>query len=343
MNDIELRKIGKVGRVTLNRPEALNALTLDMVLQLRRILPTWAEDDDVSMLVIDAKGDRAFCAGGDITDIYDAIRVQKFDQARQFWRDEYPLNAALFNFPKPVATFLQGFTMGGGVGVGCHASHRVVCENSKIAMPECSIGLVPDIGGSLILARAPGRLGEFLGLTAHRMDAGDAIEAGFADYYIPAEFWPDLISSLEERGDWTEIDNAAINPPESWLGVQEQVISSLFTGETLRDVMIDVRSSDHEIAKIAMDRMTNHAPLAMACAVELIHRARGRDSIEEALKNEFRFAYRIAAHEDFPEGIRAAVIERDKSPKWAHSDLSEPTLMEVSAMLRPLGNQELEL
>jgi enoyl-CoA hydratase len=140
--------------------------------------------------VIDAAGDKAFCAGGDIAEMYATGTAGDFDYGRRFWADEYRMNAKLFNFPKPVVTFLQGFTMGGGVGVGCHGSHRIVGDSSQIAMPECGIGLVPDVGGSLILARAPGRLGEYLGTTAARMGPGDAIHAGFADYYIPEDAGP---------------------------------------------------------------------------------------------------------------------------------------------------------
>jgi enoyl-CoA hydratase len=169
----------------LNRPAALNALTWEMCTPDRGRAGRLGRDDAVAMLVIDAAGEKAFCAGGDIAEMYATGTAGDFDYGRRFWADEYRMNAKLFNFPKPVATFLQGFTMGGGVGVGCHASHRIVCDTSRIAMPECGIGLVPDVGGSLILARAPGRLGEYLGVTAARMGPGDAIYAGFADYLVP--------------------------------------------------------------------------------------------------------------------------------------------------------------
>jgi enoyl-CoA hydratase len=186
-DDIEIRTEGRAGRITLNRPQALNALTWDMCTRIEAALDAWASDDAVAMLVIDAAGDKAFCAGGDIAEMYATGTAGDYEYGRRFWADEYRMNAKLFNFPKPVATFLQGFTMGGGVGVGCHASHRIVCDTSRIAMPECGIGLVPDVGGSLILARAPGRLGEYLGVTAARMGPGDAIHAGFADYFVPLD------------------------------------------------------------------------------------------------------------------------------------------------------------
>ena len=182
MSDINIRKIGRTGRITLTRPQALNALSYPMCLAIEDALDAWATDDDVAMVIIDAEGDRAFCAGGDIQEMYDTASAGDFAYGRRFWADEYRMNAKMFDFPKPVATFMQGFTMGGGVGVGCHGSHRVVGESSQVAMPEVCIGLVPDVGGSYILAKAPGHMGEYLGLTAARMSAGDAITAGFADY-----------------------------------------------------------------------------------------------------------------------------------------------------------------
>ncbi|MBT8388687.1 MAG: enoyl-CoA hydratase/isomerase family protein [Altererythrobacter sp.] len=343
MSDIEIRKSGRVGRITLRRPEALNALTLEMVEAVSAALPDWATDDDVAMLVIDAEGDKAFCAGGDIADIYAALVEDDPRAARAFWRAEYRMNAALFNFPKPVASFLQGFTMGGGVGVGCHASHRIVCENSQIAMPEVSIGLIPDVGGSLLLARAPGWLGEYLGCTAARMSAGDAIFAGFADYFVEAALWPDLISTLEATGDWEEIDSKSVSAPVSQLEAQISEINHFFDGDTLRDTITMLRGVDTEFARETLKKLERNAPLAASGAMELVHRARVRDRIDEALRNEYRFAHRLAEQGDFREGIRAAIIDRDRAPKWAHKALEEPTRVEVAAMLQPLGPEELSL
>ena len=159
MSDIDIRVHGRVGRITLNRPKALNALTWEMCRAIERALDAWAADDAVAMLLIEGEGEKAFCAGGDLAEMYASGRRGDWSYGRRFWTDEYRMNLKLFRFPKPVASFLQGFTMGGGVGVGCHGSHRIVGETSKIAMPECGIGLVPDVGGSLILAcaRLPNR------------------------------------------------------------------------------------------------------------------------------------------------------------------------------------------
>ncbi len=343
MSDIHIRKVGPTGRITLNRPDALNAVTHDMIREIAAILPLWAEDPDIKMLVIDATGERAFSAGGDLTGIYNAMVEGDFEAARLFWREEYVMNAALFHFPKPVATFLQGFTMGGGVGVGCHGSHRVVGESSRIAMPECGIGLAPDVGGTLLLARAPGRLGEYLGTTAHRMAAGDAILAGFADYFVPEADWPGLIEELETQGDWTAIDRASREAPEAALAGSLDLINASFGGETLRDIVNSLRAEGSDWAEATLASLGRNAPLAMAAAVELVHRARVRDTIEAALTNEYRFSHRVAEQGDFREGIRALIVDKDKSPSWGKDAVDSATPATVAAMLMPLGSDELRL
>jgi len=196
MSDLIARKDGKAGRFTLNRPDALNALTYEMCLQIESYLGKWEADPDIDVILFEGAGERAFCAGGDITAMYKTALTGDFDYGRQFWTDEYRLNAKLATSHKPIISFLHGFTMGGGVGLGCHLPHRIVCESSQIAMPECGIGLVPDVGGSLLLARAPGRFGEYLGTTASRMGPADAIFAGFADHFVPQDDWPRLIRTL---------------------------------------------------------------------------------------------------------------------------------------------------
>ena len=341
--EVDIRVEGRAGRITVARPTALNAITHDIVRAVDATLTSWAEDDRVALVVIDAAGDRAFCAGGDLVEIYEAGRRGDAGPARAFWRDEYRMNARLFNFPKPVAAFLQGFTMGGGVGLGCHGSHRIVGAGSRIAMPEVSIGLVPDVGGSLLLARAPGRLGEYLGATATRMGPGDAIHAGFADYYLPEEGWAALKAELVETGDWAAVDRAAEAPPESPLAAQAGEIDRHFGGETLGDILRALRAEGGAFAEQTLERMERNAPLAMACAVEMVHRMRGpAATIERALGLEYRYTYRAIGQGDFVEGIRAQIIDKDRAPRWAHR-LDGVPLHEVSAMLMPLGADALDL
>ncbi|MEF9605387.1 enoyl-CoA hydratase/isomerase family protein, partial [Paracoccus sp. PXZ] len=184
-----------------NRPQALNALSHEMALAIDAALQEWRDDPEVALVVIDAAGERAFCSGGDIAAVYRAGLAGDHRVGRDFFRDEYRMNARIKDYPKPIVAFMQGFVMGGGVGVGGHAGHRIVGDSTRIAMPETGIGLIPDVGGSWLLGHAPGHVGEYLGLTGARMGPGDAIFAGFADAYIPEAEWPALIERLAETGD----------------------------------------------------------------------------------------------------------------------------------------------
>ncbi len=343
MSDIDIRITGRAGRITLTRAKALNAMTYSMCLAIEEAFDTWRDDASVDLVVIDAEGDRAFCSGGDIADLYAEGRKGNFGYGQKFWADEYRLNHKIFSYPKPVVSFLQGFTMGGGVGIGCHGSHRIVGETSQIAMPECGIGLVPDVGGSLMLALAPGRLGEYLGITGTRMGPADAIYAGFADVYIPQAMWTDLIHRLEETGNPDTVSQSAQTPPEGTLEADQSQIDALFSGERLGDVLTDLRNGETEFAAKALKTLSRHSPLSMACTIEIVHRLRGPSlSMEKALDLEYRFTYRASEHADFLEGIRAAIIDKDRDPKWKHADMNVP-LAAVAQMLQPLGDDALKL
>ena len=341
MADIDIRIEGKIGRITLNRPDALNALTYEMVLKVEDTLDAWANDDRVALILIDAIGDKAFCSGGDIQEMYDTASAGDYEYGRKFWRDEYRMNAKLANFPKAYVALMQGFTMGGGVGVSCHGSHRVVCENSQIAMPECGIGLVPDVGGSMLLAQAPGRLGEYLGSTGTRMKAGDAIYCGFADYFIPRADWAELTARLIATGDYAEVDAMAQTPPESELQAQQKQIDAAFGGETISDILNGF--NDSAWCEATAKALNRGCPLSVASSIALIHRVRGFTSIESVLKQEYRFTHRSASEGDFVEGIRAAIIDKDRNPKWKIPTLRDVRDIDVTKMLMPLGSDDLNL
>ena len=342
--DIHIRTEGRAGRITLNRPKALNALTWDMCHAIEAALDAWRDDAGVDLLIIDAAGDKAFCAGGDIAELYRTGRDGDYGYGRRFWADEYRMNAKIFEFPKPVVSLMQGFVMGGGVGVGCHASHRIVDPGAQIAMPECGIGLVPDVGGSLLLARAPGRAGEYLGLTATRMSAGDAVFAGFADGCLPRDAWPDLVAQLCESGRVDPAEEPCKEaPPPSDLAARMDDITAHFAGETLGDILRSLRADDGDFAAAALKQMGRNAPLSMGCTVEMIHRLRGPSAeIRRALDLEYRFTFRAMEHGDFLEGIRAAIIDKDRDPHWKHDPDALPDSA-VSRMLMPLGEDALDL
>ncbi|MET4103644.1 enoyl-CoA hydratase [Roseovarius sp. MBR-78] len=341
--DIHIRKEGRAGRITLTRPRALNALSYDMAMAIEAALDDWRADEDVALVVIDAEGDRAFCAGGDIQQLYDTGRAGDFAYGRRFWADEYRLNAKIARYPKPYVALMQGFVMGGGVGVSCHGSHRVVCESTQIAMPECGIGLVPDVGGSLLLARAPGRMGEYLGTTATRMGPDDSIYCGFSDFYVPQLKWSDMGAALVESGDPGVIATHAEAPPEGVLRARQAEVDAHFGGEGLQDILNALRATDSDFARDTLKAMARNSPLSMACAVEMVHRLRGPSAdIARALGLEYRFTYRAMEQGDLLEGIRAAIIDKDRKPQWKHGLDSLPGVA-VSQMLRPLGKDALTL
>ncbi len=344
MPDIHIRIEGHAGRITLNRPKALNALTYDMCLAIEAALDAWADDSAVSLVLMDAVGDKAFCAGGDIHELYARGKAGDYAYGQRFWADEYRLNARIFEYTKPIVSFLQGFTMGGGVGIGCHGSHRIVDRDSAIAMPECTIGLVPDVGGSMILAQAPGRMGEYLGLTTTRMTGADAVYAGFADMLIPLAEWDGLKAALVANGDVANLARNADSSPATTLPGLQDAVDRHFGGDTLGDILRSLEAADPEdadFAQGALKAIGRNSPLSMACTIEMMHRLRGDTlTIRKALDLEYRFTHRAMEHSDFIEGIRAAIIDKDRNPNWRH-DLNALPAATVRSMLSPLGPDKL--
>ncbi|WP_312524906.1 enoyl-CoA hydratase/isomerase family protein [Paracoccus sp. (in: a-proteobacteria)] len=330
MDDLSIRRDRKAGRITFTRPKALNALSHDMALAITAALENWRADPEISLIIIDAEGDRAFCAGGDIAAVYQAGKAGDHRLGQEFFADEYRMNAMLADYPKPVVAFMQGFVMGGGVGVGGHAAHRVVGNSTQVAMPETGIGLVPDVGGSWLLARAPGRIGEFLGLTGGRMTAGDAIHAGFADFFIPEEEWPTVIDNLAQSG---TVSGLKAHPaPLSPLADRDL---SAFGARSLPEIIKAVEASGDEETLKALRR---NSPLSMAATLAMVRAARGDQRMQDSLSREYRFTARATAGADFLEGVRAQIIDKDRNPQWR----AEATPAKVDAMLASLGPQELD-
>ncbi len=329
MADMIARKDRRAGRLTFNRPQALNALSHDMVRVIDAALSDWQGDPEVALVIIDAMGERAFCAGGDLAAVYHAARAGDHDPGRAFFRDEYRMNARIAEFPKPIVAFMQGFVLGGGVGVGGHASHRIIGETTQIAMPECGIGLVPDVGGSWILGRAPGRCGEFLGLTGSRIGPGDAIFTGFADRFIPEADWPALKDRLAETGDTGLIP--ALPRPEAPLEGRDL---AAFGAGSIRAIIAALEAAgDAE----TLATLCHHSPLSMAATLALVRAARGDRELRESLTRELHFTARATSDSDFLEGVRAQLIDRDRKPQWS----AEASPAHVAAMLAPLGPDEL--
>ncbi|MEG4642485.1 enoyl-CoA hydratase/carnithine racemase [Paracoccus pantotrophus] len=329
-SDMIIRKDRRAGRLTFNRPQALNALSHEMALAIDAALREWQDDPEVALVVIDAEGERAFCSGGDIAAVYRAGLAGDHRVGREFFRDEYRMNARIKDYPKPIVAFMQGFVMGGGVGVGGHASHRIVGDTTQIAMPETGIGLIPDVGGSWLLGHAPGRCGEYLGLTGARIGAGDAIFTGFADSYIPEAEWPALIDRLAETG-----DVAAITPRPRPAAPLEGRDLSAFGGPSVAEIVAALEAAGDEAA---LKPLRRNSPLSMAATLALVRAARGDARLRDSLSRELRFTARATAESDFLEGVRAQIIDKDRNPQWS----ADASPAHVEAMLAPLGEDEIE-
>ncbi|SDK64142.1 enoyl-CoA hydratase/isomerase family protein [Paracoccus chinensis] len=329
MDDLNIRRDRHAGRITLTRPKALNALSHEMANAIKAALDGWRDDPAVRLVIIDAEGDRAFCAGGDIAAVYHGGRAGDHGIGQRFFADEYRMNATIKDYPKPVVAFMQGFVMGGGVGIGGHASHRVVGDTTQVAMPESGIGLIPDVGGTWLLARAPGRIGEYLGLTGARMGPGDAIHAGFADIYLPEAEWEAVKDRLAETGDASALHRQA--PPPAALESRDL---SAFGGRTVEEI---VAALEHAGDDEALKPIRRNSPLSMAATLAMVRAARGDLRMQESLSREYRFTHRATADSDFLEGVRAQIIDKDRKPAWS----SAADRAKVDAMLADLGPGEL--
>ena len=340
--DLQAWREGGLGRLVLDRPGSLNALTHAMVRELLDVLGAWRDADDVTGVVIEGRGVKAFSAGGDILGLWQRGRRGDHAFGRAFWRDEYRLDRMIARYPKPFVALMDGIVMGGGVGVSAHGSHRVVTERTVVAMPEASIGFLPDAGGTWILSRAPGRLGEYLAMTATRLGPAGAIDAGFADHFVASDRLPELTRRLATHGTGA-IDGLAGTPPGGFLEPCIDEIDEVFQAADGPAIVARLERSSSPWALEAVGAIRRHSPLSVACALEAVRRARRLADLESCLAMEFRFAWRATQQSDFLEGIRAAIIDRDRRPCWRHARLEEVTPAEVAALFAHLGDEELDL
>jgi enoyl-CoA hydratase len=332
--EILTRIDGGVGFVTLNRPKAINSLTQGMVTAMDATLTDWADDDRVGAVVVAGAGDRGLCAGGDVVAIYHSAQADGA-QARQFWFDEYRLNARIGRFPKPYVALMDGIVMGGGLGIGMHGSVRVVTDTSKIAMPEVGIGLIPDVGGTLLLSRTPGLLGLHVALTGAPFSGADAIALGFADHYVPHARLQDFNTAIVADGVSAALRAHAEEPPSSELGAQREWIDNCFAGETITDIVAALRSHDDGPAHDAADLISTRSPIALAVTLASVRRAAGYTTLEEALIAEYRVSCAAVRSHDLVEGIRAQVVDKDRNPKWSPASLAAVTDEDVAAYFQP--------
>ncbi|MFD6675433.1 enoyl-CoA hydratase/isomerase family protein [Rhodococcus zopfii] len=331
-----------VGRLTLNRPKAINALNHGMVRTIAEKLREWSGDDAIAAVVVDGAGERGLCAGGDIVSIYHDAK-DGGSGSQQFWRDEYILNAAIGRYPKPYVAIMDGIVMGGGVGISAHGNVRIVTERSTIAMPEVGIGFVPDVGGTYLLSRAPGELGTHVALTTGRLKAGDAIALGFADHFVPSESLDKFVAAIGTAGLDDALAEYSRPAPESELLAQQSWIDAAYSADSVEEIVERLRASDEPEAQATAEQILGKSPVALKVTLRSLRQARRSGSLEAVLDEEYRVSLASLKSHDLVEGIRAQVVDKDRNPQWSPATLADVTAADVDAYFQPLGELELGL
>jgi enoyl-CoA hydratase len=331
---------GAAGIVTLNRPKALNALTHDMIRQLAAKLEAWRTDDGVTRVIIRANGERAFSAGGDLRDV--TVRGRQ-EEALVFFANEYRLNAAIKRYPKPYIALIDGIVMGGGVGVSIHGSHRVAGEKFQFAMPEVGIGFFPDVGGTWMLPRLKGKIGTFCALTGERLKAGDALFAGVCTHHVSAARFADLTEALCGNVPVDATLAAFAEPAQGGeIASKADLIGRLFAGNEIEDILaaLDRQAAgeaDSWAGRIAALIRTK-SPTSLRIALEQMKRGAGW-TFEECMKAEYRIVSRVLYQDDFYEGVRALIVDKDNAPRWNPAALADVNRQAIEALFAPLPNE----
>jgi enoyl-CoA hydratase len=342
--DIIVRELGSLRRITLNRPHALNALTLDMAAAMTALLRQWADDAAVGAVLIDGAGERAFCAGGDIRALYDAAKSGD-SLPQRFWATEYHLDVLIARYPKPVVVLMDGLVMGGGVGLSAHASHRIVTERSAVAMPEVGIGYFPDVGACFLLARAPGSTGTHLALTGARVAAADAIYCRLADLHIPAARLSEIAAALaDSRGVHdvkARLDKLSAPPAAGRLAAARRWIDRCYGADAVEDVVDRLAGCDDDEARATLQLLQKMSPTALKITLRNLRSALSFERVEQSFQQDYRISLACVAEHDFLEGIRAAVVDKDRNPAWRPDKLADVTDAIVDRHFRSVGALEL--
>jgi enoyl-CoA hydratase len=344
--EILFERRGALEVVTMNRPKALNALTLGMIRDLLPRLGDWADDERVAAVAIRGAGEKAFCAGGDVRAVWEAGR-NGGTLTREFFYEEYSLNRAIHRFAKPYIALIDGITMGGGVGLSVHGSYRIAGDRTLLAMPETAIGLFPDVGGSYFLPRLPGMTGRYLALTGARLKAADCCLLGIATHYVPSERQAALLESL--AGADLAAGPAAIDavlaefaesPGAAPLAEQRAAIDRLFAGETIEEILANLRADSSDWAAKQLAILEQRSPTSLKLTLEQLRRGAALD-FEACMTMEFRLSQACMAGPDFYEGIRAVLVDKDHKPVWRPARLDEVTDAMLQERFAPLSAGDL--
>ncbi|HEX4173819.1 MAG TPA: enoyl-CoA hydratase/isomerase family protein [Acetobacteraceae bacterium] len=326
------RRDGRVGRIVLNRPEALNALDLAMIRACTEALETWRDDPHVHAVVIEGAGDRAFCAGGDIRALRQYTLDGEHHKAETFFREEYALNLVIATYPKPYIALIDGICMGGGIGVSVHAPYRVATEHAAFAMPETAIGFFPDIGATFFLPRLPGQLGTYLGLTGARMQGADAVHAGLATHFVPRAQMPALSHALAADGPGALAAHIAPLPAFS-LAAKRASIDQCFGADSMIEIMrrLEMLNDDWAVKTLATLRTVSPSALCWT----LMALRRGADmTLPQCQAAELALTRTTMRHPDFSEGVRAMVVDKDRKPHWQPTNIDAVDADAIAAMFR---------
>jgi enoyl-CoA hydratase len=345
--DVIARLEGVAGVIRLNRPKTINAMTLEMSLAIDAALDRFEADPEVALVLLEGAGERGLCAGGDIRGLYESSRA-KGDLGKVFWRQEYIMNARIAAFPKPYVAFMDGLVMGGGVGLSAHGRHRVVTEKTKLAMPEVGLGFFPDVGGTFLLSRSPGEIGTYFGLTGQTMNGPDAIHAGFADAVVASgklaalrETLVKLSASVTSADVKAAIDGFATGEATGPVAALQPQIDRWFGHDRMQDIFASLQRDGSEFAQATLKTLNEKSPRGMVVTLKLLRLARASPSLEQCLVREYRAALEVFRSDDFREGVRAAVIDKDRNPRWSPRTIAEVTPEIVAPYFSDIGADEL--
>ncbi len=345
--DLIVCREGAAGIIRLNRPKAINAMTYEMSQGIDAALDRFEADPAVAVVILEGAGERGLCAGGDIRGLYESSKAGG-DLGKVFWRQEYLMNARIAKFPKPYIAFMDGLVMGGGVGLSGHARHRVVTEKTKLAMPEVGLGFFPDVGGTWLLPRSPGEIGTFFGLSGQTMNGPDAVFARFADAVVPSARLPALREALTAvRPDISssEVDRIiagfATGETSGPISARKADIDRWFAGDRMEDIFGELRRDGSDFAQSTLKLLNEKSPRGMVVTLKLLRLGRRTASLEECLVREYRAALEVFRSDDFREGVRAAVIDKDRNPRWSPPRIEDVTPEMLAPYFREIGADEL--
>jgi enoyl-CoA hydratase len=332
---------GKVGRLRLNRPKAIHALNEAMCRTMIDALVMWRSDQEVELVLLDHAEGRGFCAGGDVRAVAESGKGDGV-LARAFFHTEYQLNHLLFTYAKPVVSFLDGIVMGGGVGIGLPAKFRVATERTMFAMPEATIGLFPDVGGGWYLSRLPGRLGQYLALTAARLDGADARAIGLATHYIPSDALDGVKAALvaDPRNVEAILDGASVAPADATLLAQQPDIDLLFAADELEDIIAALEADSSAWAQETLVGLRTKSPQSCKVALRLLREGALRMDFAEEMRAEYGIAAHVSMRHDFIEGVRALLIDKDNAPHWDPATPEGVTETVIDTIFAPLPDGE---